>query len=190
MTIVLWQQICDVISPYALTPPMSYLHRVKISELCSTNPGVYDGHLATIFRRQMGDIEKSPYLSNDLTDRHKIWHGDTLWHYWPFPPLKFPHFENQRWRRPPSWKIEKSSYLSNGVNDQPEIWHGDAFWPSRSSSSLKCPHIENPTWRRPPCWKIKKIVIFQQRFDRSPRNLAWWRILILSTLSADKIPTF
>jgi len=23
-----------------------------------------------------GQIEKSPYLSNGLTDRHEIWHGD------------------------------------------------------------------------------------------------------------------
>ena len=28
------------------------------------------------FRRQMDEIEKSSYLSNDLTDRHEIWHGD------------------------------------------------------------------------------------------------------------------
>jgi len=32
----------------ALTPVMSSLHRLKFDELWFTNPGVYDGHLATI----------------------------------------------------------------------------------------------------------------------------------------------
>ena len=38
--------------------------------------------------------KKSPYLRNSLTDRHKIWHRDTLRPSWPFRPLKFPHFKN------------------------------------------------------------------------------------------------
>ena len=28
---------------------------------------------------QLGKIEKSPYLSNGLTDRHEIWDGDAVW---------------------------------------------------------------------------------------------------------------
>jgi len=41
----------------------------------------------------MGEIEKSLYLSSDLTDRHEIWHIDTLSSLWLFPFLKFPYFE-------------------------------------------------------------------------------------------------
>jgi len=39
-------------------------------------------------------IDKSPYLSNGLTDRLEIWHNNAFWPSWPFPPLKFPYFEN------------------------------------------------------------------------------------------------
>jgi len=35
-------------------------------------------------------IEKSPYLSNGLTDRHKIWHGDAVW---PSLIFKFSKFK-------------------------------------------------------------------------------------------------
>jgi len=45
---------------------------------------------------------KMAYPSNGLTDRRKIWHDDAFPLSGAFPPLKFPHFENPRWRRPPS----------------------------------------------------------------------------------------
>jgi len=39
-----------------------------------------------------------PYLSNGLTDRHKIWHADAVWRSWTLKPLKLPHLENPRWQ--------------------------------------------------------------------------------------------
>ena len=55
---------------------MSSLHRLKNL----VNFGPQTPEFMTLiwnhFRRQMGEIEKSPHLSNDLTDRHEIWHGD------------------------------------------------------------------------------------------------------------------
>jgi len=38
--------------------------------------------------------------------------------------------------------------------------------------------------------KNRKIAISQQRFDRSPRNLAWWRTLALFTLPPLTLPPF
>jgi len=35
--------------------------------------------------------------------------------------------------------------------------------------------------------RSRKTAISEQRIGRSPRNLAWWRILTFSTLSAVKI---
>ena len=49
---------------------------------------------------------KSRYLSNGLTDRHEIWHGDAVRPFSPFRPLKIWNFENIEWQRPPSWKIK------------------------------------------------------------------------------------
>jgi len=34
----------------------------------------------------MAEIEKSPYLNNDLTDRPEIWHDDAFWPLDPFDP--------------------------------------------------------------------------------------------------------
>jgi len=47
-----------------------------------------------------------------------------------FPIVKFPEFENPRWRRPQSWKIEKSPYLSRSLSDFNEMWHSDTIRPS------------------------------------------------------------
>jgi len=43
---------------------------------------------------------------------------------------------------------------------------------------------------RPPSWNNRKIAIFQHWCDRSPRNLAWWRILTLLILQTLKIRNF
>jgi len=51
-----------------------------------------------------------------MTDIDEIWHGNAVW---PFRLLKFPKFENPRWRRPPSWKIEKSPYLGQNLTITP-----------------------------------------------------------------------
>ena len=97
--------------------------------------------------RHLGKIEKWPYLSNGSIDRREIWHGGAFWPSWAFPSIKFSHFGNPRWLRPPSWKIEKLPYLSNGLTDRREIWHGDAFWPSWPFPLLKLQSFENPRWR-------------------------------------------
>ena len=103
--------------------------------------------------RYLGKIEKSPYLSNDLSNRHEVLHGDT---FWPsYPPLKFPHFKNPRWRRPPFWKIKISPYLSTGLTDRQEIWHRDARWLSWPFRPLKFSNFKNPRWRQLPFWKIE-----------------------------------
>ena len=50
---------------------------------------------------------KSLYLCNRLTDFDKIWYSDAHWSLTAKLSLKFPFFENPKWRRPPSWKITK-----------------------------------------------------------------------------------
>ena len=45
---------------------------------------------------------KSPYLCNRLTDFDEIWYIDAHWPLTADLPLKFPIFENPKWRRPPS----------------------------------------------------------------------------------------
>jgi len=37
----------------------------------------------------MGEIEKSPELSNDLTDRHEIWHGNAFYSLEPSETQNF-----------------------------------------------------------------------------------------------------
>ena len=49
---------------------------------------------------------KRPYLSNALTDLHKIWHDDPSWLSEGYGQLKFPTFENPRWRTAAILKIE------------------------------------------------------------------------------------
>jgi len=94
-------------------------------------------------------IEKLPYLSNGLTDS-----SNALWPSWSVAPLKFPHFENPRWWRPPFWKIEKSSYLTSGLIDRREIWRGDTFCSSGRLRPLKIRNFKNPRWQR---WLWQKI---------------------------------
>ena len=45
---------------------------------------------------------KSLYLCNRLTDFDKIWYSDAYQPLTADRPLKFPIFENPKWRRPPS----------------------------------------------------------------------------------------
>ena len=104
-------------------------------------------------RRPCFKIEKLPYLSNVLTDRREVWQNNTLWPSWPFPPLKFPYFENPR--RPPSWRIEKLPDLGCDLTNFYEIWHSDAvrpYWPFRP---LKFQKFKYPRWRLLPSLKIE-----------------------------------
>jgi len=45
---------------------------------------------------------KSLYLCNRLTDFDKICYSDAHWPLTADLPLKYPIFENPKWRRPPS----------------------------------------------------------------------------------------
>jgi len=81
---------------------------------------------------------------------------------------------NPTWRTAPILeKSKKLSYLCNGLTDRHEIWHDDANWPSWPFRPLKFWPFKNPRWGSPPSWKIATS---RRRFDRSPRNLAGWRI--------------
>jgi len=76
--------------------------------------------------RQLGKIEKSPYLSNGLTDRREIWHSDTYGRLEPSRPQNF-HISKIHDGGAAILKIEKWPCLSNGFTDRREIWHSDAF---------------------------------------------------------------
>ena len=70
----------------------------------------------------LGKIKTLPYLSNGLTDRREIWQ----WHILTprlFPALKFPYFENPRWRLTPSWKIAISQQQFNWSTWKLARWH-------------------------------------------------------------------
>jgi len=54
-------------------------------------------------------IENLLYLQNGSTDVRKIWHDDAYWASEPDRKLKFPTFENPRWRTAAILKNEKSA---------------------------------------------------------------------------------
>ena len=77
----------------------------------------------------------------------------------PNHPLKFPYFENPRWRRPPCLKIDKLPYLSNDSTDCREIWRGDTCWTSllfRPLKIKKFKNLKNPRLQQPRSRKIEK----------------------------------
>ena len=61
------------------------------------------------------------YLCNRLTDFDEIWHGDAHWPLTVDWLLKFPIFENTRWRR----------YICNDLTDVYKIWYIGAKWVSQ-----------------------------------------------------------
>ena len=121
---------------------------------------------------------KSRYFDNGLTDRHEIWHGDTIRNLRCVPQLRICNFKNTTWRRPPFWKIEKLQYLGRSFSDFNEIWQGDAVRPSWLLGRLQ---IWNVTISKMAAADILKTIkygtISRQRFDRSAHNLhndAYW----------------
>ena len=56
----------------------------------------------------------------------EIWHDDAYWASKPDRKLKFPPFENPRWRTAAILKNRKSPYLSRGLSDFDKIWQADA----------------------------------------------------------------
>ena len=86
--------------------------------------------------RHIGKIEKSPYLSNGLTDRHEIWHGYTVW---PSSPL---NFRKSKIQDGGGRHLDKSqnSHISPTIRPIATKfgnWYGDKCWSS---------------W---PCWPLK-----------------------------------
>jgi len=89
---------------------------------------------------------KTSYLRNASTDLHKIGHDDAFWPSEGYGQLKFPTFENSRWRTAAILKNQKRPYLRNGLTDLHKIWQDDVSWPSEWYGQLKFPTF-NPRWR-------------------------------------------
>jgi len=106
-----------------------------------------------------------PYLSNGLADRREIWHGDAFWPSRTFPPLKCPHFQIPRWRRPPSWKKEMA------ISQQWFRWSArNSAW-RRILAVLRLPAPTISTFLKSKMaaaaiLKNRKMAISQQRFGR------------------------
>jgi len=69
-------------------------------------------------------IEKSPYLSNALTDCREIWHDDAYWHvdtYFPYGQLKTQPFKNPKWRTATVITIKKSQYVGKGSTNRDDL---------------------------------------------------------------------
>ena len=80
------------------------------------------------------------------TDLHKIRHSDAFWPYKVYGQLKFPIFENPRWRTAAILKNRKRPYLRKGLTDVHRIWYDDAFWTFKGYGQLKFPTFKNPRW--------------------------------------------
>jgi len=63
--------------------------------------------------------QKRTYLRTALTDLHKIWHDDAVWPSEGYEQLKFPTFENPRWRTAAILKKRKRPYLHNEMAQMP-----------------------------------------------------------------------
>jgi len=73
-----------------------------------------------------------PYLWNGSTDLREIWHDDAYWVSKLDQQLKFPTFENLRWK----WKIENRPYLRIGSTDLRVIRQDDAYWASELDAEI------------------------------------------------------
>jgi len=76
-------------------------------------------------------IKKLPYLLIHLTDFDEIWHSNTSGTPTSNQPLKFPKFENPKWRT--AAILKKSPYLPNHLTDFDDIWRGNALGPTHQS---------------------------------------------------------
>jgi len=139
---------------------------------------------------------KSRYLHNGLTERHKIWHGDTIRYLWCVPQLEICNFKNPTWRRPPFWKIEKSPYLGHSFSNFNKIWQGDAVWHLWPFGPIQIWNLKKSKMAAADIRNFK-ITISRQRLPSPPnpltlspgyvsyaQHLAWWRILDLRTRPA------
>ena len=93
-------------------------------------------------------MEKSPYILNGLTDCDEIWHGGSS----ETPttanqPLKFPKFENPKWRTAAILKNQEMPYLPKCLTDFDKIWQGNAFGAYIPVRVLKIYDFENLIWQ-------------------------------------------
>jgi len=99
---------------------------------------------------------KRPCLRNGLTDLHKIWDDDAFWPSEEDGQLKFPTFENPRWRTAAILKKRKRPYLRKALTDLHKIWHDDAFWPSEGYGQLTFRTFKNTRCRTAAILKVEK----------------------------------
>ena len=83
-------------------------------------------------------------------------------------------------------KTVKSRYRRKRLTDFDEVWHGAAHWRFLRHRTFRIANSQNPRWRAADILKNRKMVIFQQRIDRSLWNLTGWRRFGLSGVSVVK----
>jgi len=126
-------------------------------------------------------IEKSSYISNGLTDRHEIWYDVAHWS--SCQPLKFRIFKITK-------AVGRHFGQSKNRHTSATVWQITAKFGRVTQvdpfNTIDCQYfqiLKTQDGGRLPFWnKTRKIVMSQQQFDLSPRNLTRWRILILCTL--------
>jgi len=103
--------------------------------------------------RHLGNIEKSSYLNNSLTDGHEIWHLDVCWPSWPSWPIRNLNIENTRSATIlKDRKITISHQRFDGSPQNLARWRSFNLLTLATIKSLK---FKNLRWRRPPFWKIQ-----------------------------------
>jgi len=133
---------------------------------------------------------KSPYLWNRLTDFDEIWYNDAYWTLTADLSLKFPIFEKQRWRRPPSWKITK---IATSPQRFDQSLRNLVHW--CKMAPLTAPTVKKFDYQKSKMadgrhFKNRKIAISLQPCDRFWWNLAQWHILVPYKGSFVKITNF
>ena len=134
-------------------------------------------------------IESQPYLHNNLTYRHKIWHGDTYWASKLEQKLKFPIFKNPRRRT--------AAILSNqkmAISPECFDWFSVKFGTMtqigpKNQTGVKISNFYKSKMADSRHTEKSKIAISPKRFDRLVWNLARWRILGLRSGVEVKIST-
>ena len=83
------------------------------------------------------------------------WYGDAYWASEWDRKLKFPTFENPRWRTAAilkNWKIAIPQPRFERFRENLACRRSSTSW---ASQPLKIWIFQNPRWRRPPSWKIE-----------------------------------
>ena len=131
-------------------------HRTKFREDRSNRSGdmayfrFFKMAAAAIFK-----IENRPYLRNGLTDPRGIWFGDAYWASEWDRKLKFPAFENSRWRTAAILKNRKSAISPERFNVSSQNLAHDAQCASEPDRKLKFSTFANPRRRTAVILKIE-----------------------------------